>query len=1140
MVHSSIKMPATPIAALLLFALTVHTLTTFEVPQTSTWTLTEQHRLLDGAELSPAHVSPLGHMLEWSEEALPQAASHYGLYFDQGPQLNFGRQEIGIIASSHLLMHYSGPQPLQVQDAYLTDQQFHVELIQLEESLDLPFTLHSGQTAEITIQLFPRWIGATITQLVLDTNRGRAFYVVKATIQPSAYQIHELVITSQESALLEIFNPLEMPLFIVDVFKHPSSSPLKVPSFWQFSKCRAIAAGSTAKLTVVGTTVTTEVLGMVVVMTNGQKFAVPVTVKPPTLQINTKKVNFGIVAAQAVRHLVPLRVSNYCNTSVTVENITASHHNVQIFTHMEEIQPFAVDVLLADLVFQPAEDRSMALAGFITIVTNVSTQTVPYQAFSSVGIVNYDPRVLTFSRSELTSRSLFLSIANVSRPIRLLSAVSQSPALSLSVLSPNQTLSWQAKQVLEVEVNGSAAWPQHSFIALETALGVISLPVWFQKVHFSCMMVATRKACDWDNDFSFGFQTENQTRVFKLKLCNTGLEPLLLHVDWRGNGHPVKGLLYRVADNRELSSVEGKPAHFYSMNEGECVVVEFLVTITDNKPEVVVEISINQHILHFHLTWEPIKGDLLVLPHDINITTAFLGKAITIPLLIEHTFPRNLGQLQIFTKLPGLQVRRYELSLSPNNPTRAWDVHYPWQVHFRRPANYSQPISPFEVKDWSNRQAENSQVVEGFLTLQTDIIEAIQIPFHASFQPPQIAAKWLDFGFVGVGDMRSKFLKVTNPGDDWIHVQLLLFKGKPNFQLFNIGYLLDTISAAEAPSTGKPGSQGFYLTPRAREIVKIRPRESAILGPILFVPGDLGAQQLTLYLRNNLTVFETVELRGSGSAVRLQMPEEREKVLTFGLTEEGKGLETTWNAKTVRKFTLENTGNHPTVVTGIKLEGQFCSLAEFEVLNCEEEMWLPPNATFEVFIRLQPSFSLVHTSISLWILTLDGKFILPMTGHFPNDGHMPYQSPAFEAVSVLSVLLMSGLGVLFSFLRDSFPHRWKQFPLLPKLSIETPEFRPLLPEPRKARKHRKKKQEVLTVDPSASAPDQADTAVSSKEEIVPQTAWEKAEDRTLELGEARESDDQADLDSSEDGFLDDYRETSGLFMGFRTYAEEDY
>ena len=1131
-------MPATPIAVLLLFALTVHTLTTFEIPQSPEWAWTEPHGRLDGTELSPAHISALGQMLERAEETVPRTASSFGLHFDSGPQLSFGRQEIGILASSDLFMHYSGPQPLQVQDAHFSDQQFEIELIQLEESLGLPFTLHPGQTAKITIQLFPRWIGATITQLVLDTSAGKAFYVVKASIQSSAYQIHELVITSQESAVLEIFNPLEVPLFIVDVFKHPSSSPLKVPSFWQFSKCRAIAAGSTMKLTVVGTNVAAEVLGMVVIMTNGQKFAVPVTVKPPKFQINTKNVNFGIVIASTVRHLVHLHVSNYCNSPITVVNITASHHSVQISTYRDEIQPFMVDVLLADLAFQPTENT--VLLGFITIVTNVSTHTVPFQAFANLAIVNYDTRVLTFSGSELASRSLSLNIVNITRPIRLLSAVSQSPAVSLSDLSPNQTLSWYSKEILRVEINRSVPLPSYSFIALETALGVIGLPVWFQKEHFTCMLVFTRKTCEWDDAFSLGSQTLNQVRLFKVQLCNKGLAPLQIHTDWRGNGHPVRAVFYQISETTELGTTEGQPARFHFLKSAECAVVEFAVTITDNEPEVTAEISLNEHIFTFHLTWEPIQGELLVLPHSINLEQAFLGKAIAFPLVIEHTFPRNLSLLHAFTNITGVQMRKFENFVNPNKPTRAWDIYYPMLANFRRPANYSQVVTPFEVKDWGIRQAENSQVVEGVLSLQADIIEIVHIPFKSTFQPPHLTADSVDFGFVGVGDVRSRYLKVTNPGDDWMHVQLLLFKGKLSFQLFNIGYLMDAISAAEMPSTPKPGSQGFYLSAQAREIVKIRSRESAILGPILFAPGDVGAFQLSLYLRNNLTVFEAVDLRGSSSAVLLHSLDEKSEDFHFNLVEEGKELETTWNSKVARKFTLINSGNHATFVKGIKLEGQFCALGEFEVLNCEEEQLLQPNATLEVFVRLRPSFSLTRVSIELWVLTLNGEFVLPISVSYPNDGQMRHQSSAFEAVSVLSVLLMSALGVLCSFLRDSLPSRCKQFPLLPKLSMVAPEFRPLLPEPRKARKHRKKKQEVLTVDPSAPVPDQVDTAVSSKEEAAPQLAWEKAEDRTLELGEARESDDQVeDLESSEDGFLDDYRETSGLFMGFRTYAEED-
>lgn len=1140
-------MPATPIVALLLFALSVQTLPTFEVPQTSAWVQTEPHSLSEVTGGSSAHVSQLGQMLDLAEETVPRPASSFGLSFDSGPHFSFGRQEIGIIASSDLFMLYSGPQPLKINDAHFVDKQYQVELIELEEYPGLPLTMHSGQRVKLTIQLFPRWIGATTTHLILDTCTGKAFYVVKAFIQPSAYFIHELVITSQESATLEIFNPLDASLFIVDVFKHPSNSPLKVPSFWQFSKCRMIAPGSSGKLTVVGTNATVEMLGMVVVMTNGQKFAVPVTIKPPGLHLSPQKVNFGIVAAQEVRHLVPLLASNYHTNPLTVLNITASHESVQVLTHRETIQPWAVEVHLADLIFQPIGDA--AINGFVTIVTNLSTLRISFLGFSGLGPINYDSRALMFSHNELQqpSKSLVFSISNLTNPIRLLSAFSQTPALSISALNPNQTISSHPKAMFKLEVNELVPMPQYSFIVLETALGAIGLPVWFQKLPFTCVSWPAKKPCQRENSVEFGALPVRETKGYKVQLCNGGLMPLQLLAHIRKNGHIVRFGLRNSSEVVDLVDRDGNSASFYPINIGECIFPEIVLTTTDSEPGITAEISINQYVLTFQITWKSIPGELIVFPPSLELRNVFIGKAIELPILIEHTFGQSLQVNQADTNISGLYFRRLQQSVQPTTPTTVWDIRYPLFRNSARLVNYSIVVTVNEVKEWLSRQAENSQTVEGHLTLHTDLIESIKIPITASFKQPRLAVKSIDFGVVGVGEVHKRYIRVKNVGDELIHVQLLLLWGKPNVHVINIGYVMQAMSTAEAPIHSeewkKKGNQCFYLPPEAREVTKLKPRESAILGPVLFLTGELGTQDFSLYIRNNLTIFEEVELKGSGAAVQLHLEQGNSTSVEFDLTEDIKALEKTWKPVFTRKFTLKNTGNQLTFLKGLMLNGQFCAFREFEVLNCYDEHVLPPNATFDIYIRLRPSYSTLHSSIDLWIMTSNGEFKWPISMQLPSEGGFPQEPLAFQCASVLSALLMTFAGMFLTLLYDCIKSRSKLLPLLPKESTVISDCGLVLPERQKLRRRRKKKQESLSLDlPVSLAPDHTSTTVSSKEETV-QMTWEKEEERTLEIDEARENEEQVmeldeDNGSLEDGFLDDYRETSGLFMGFRTYAEE--
>jgi len=144
----------------------------------------------------------------------------------------------------------------------------------------------------------------------------------------------------------------------------------------------------------------------------------------------------------------------------------------------------------------------------------------------------------------------------------------------------------------------------------------------------------------------------------------------------------------------------------------------------------------------------------------------------------------------------------------------------------------------------------------------------------------------------------------------------------------------------------------------AEKPLLIKPMSYYTIGPICYTPSSVGNHTAMIFIKNNLTVFYPVELKGEAGTAILNfvketylgqnklldiLPEEnldliKEDVgveLEYKITQEDFLVSGTRMQKNTRSFTLRNIGNMPLTVTDISIDDRECGAHGIQVMNCK-------------------------------------------------------------------------------------------------------------------------------------------------------------------------------------------------------------
>merc|ERR1719430_791892 len=223
-------------------------------------------------------------------------------------------------------------------------------------------------------------------------------------------------------------------------------------------------------------------------------------------------------------------------------------------------------------------------------------------------------------------------------------------------------------------------------------------------------------------------------------------------------------------------------------------------------------------------------------------------------------------------------------------------------------------------------------------------------------------------------------------------------------------FVIESVTDADDPFTpletfgeGFSDKFGVDISPTTLPIL-LRPKQSAKV-TIVFTPTEpAGLRSSVLFVRNNLTGVDVVDLVGSGATGDIKFGNRRAGSIihAFEVTEKHlKDCDKTVtkqhslpNLTVKRPFTARNTGQVPLWVTGFDIDEKPCEGFGFKVLDCEPFL-LAANDSKKINIAFTPDFTLSRVTRTLTLKTsLGGR---------PGQGDVRYSLAATVPSHLLSV-----------------------------------------------------------------------------------------------------------------------------------------
>ncbi|XP_070302408.1 transmembrane protein 131-like isoform X6 [Salvelinus sp. IW2-2015] len=260
----------------------------------------------------------------------------------------------------------------------------------------------------------------------------------------------------------------------------------------------------------------------------------------------------------------------------------------------------------------------------------------------------------------------------------------------------------------------------------------------------------------------------------------------------------------------------------------------------------------------------------------------------------------------------------------------------------------------------------------------------------------------LDFGAVPVNESKVKLLTLKNPSSSVVCVEIKALSLYPAplealdllTKWFNISPLSVNISTTEFTLLHAEHKGGESVRGEGALRLLLQPWESREVA-VVFTPSEHKPTTTILLIRNNLTVFDMVMVRGHGAKELLRVGGKlpgpgaslRFNVPQSTLMECRDGLRTNKPLFAIWKsFKVENAGELPLTVTSMNINGYKCQGFGFEVLQCRS-FSLDHNSSSEITIAFTPDFTSSWVIRDLTLVTSRGS-LFPFTLNVTLPHHM--------------------------------------------------------------------------------------------------------------------------------------------------------
>ncbi|XP_041119690.1 transmembrane protein 131-like isoform X2 [Polyodon spathula] len=233
----------------------------------------------------------------------------------------------------------------------------------------------------------------------------------------------------------------------------------------------------------------------------------------------------------------------------------------------------------------------------------------------------------------------------------------------------------------------------------------------------------------------------------------------------------------------------------------------------------------------------------------------------------------------------------------------------------------------------------------------------------------------MDFGATLVNDSKMKHFTLKNPSASPITVQLLPLYLYPDplgaldllTKWFKINPLAVNVTTAEF--TLAKNLDTSSMTGERVQQIRLQPWEKKEIG-VIFTPAEHKTVTSVILMRNNLTVFDMVTVKGLGAREMLRVGGKlpgpgaslRFNFPQSALMECRNGLKNNKPPFVIQKsFKVENAGELPLKVMSMNINGYKCQGFGFEVLDCHS-FHMDYNSSREISIAFTPDFT------SSWVI----------------------------------------------------------------------------------------------------------------------------------------------------------------------------
>ncbi|KAK4760890.1 hypothetical protein SAY87_005783 [Trapa incisa] len=255
------------------------------------------------------------------------------------------------------------------------------------------------------------------------------------------------------------------------------------------------------------------------------------------------------------------------------------------------------------------------------------------------------------------------------------------------------------------------------------------------------------------------------------------------------------------------------------------------------------------------------------------------------------------------------------------------------------------------------------------------------------------------FSVVQIGDHLSKWIRVRNPSEHPVVMQLVLnsMEVVDNCQ-DPVNDLRPVLSAdlIQHESTS-PSRYGFSLESWVQTEAYLHPHSTTSFGPIIFHPSNRCEWRSSALIRNNLTGVEWVYLQGAGGSYSFSLIENSKPVdiiefnlevlqsLNLSLPKVGGESENIMRAcsnPVMKELYAKNMGDFPLDVQKIRISGTDCELHGFSVQGCSHFV-LKPGQSHMLRVSYLSDFSGILAHRDLELVLGSGIISIPMKASVP-------------------------------------------------------------------------------------------------------------------------------------------------------------